>query len=106
LIGLIAYLVNELLIYFRHIAVVTKALWVISPQDAAKFFELFFVPQFAAGELGTSSTVATTHEHAGSPSSSNPITRLQSGWSFKTARFRSSRPATAPMFECLSIRSP
>jgi len=49
--GLLAHLVNELLIHGRDIAVAIDAPWVIPRRDAAQFFELFFVP-LADGELG------------------------------------------------------
>jgi DinB family protein/SCP-2 sterol transfer family protein len=49
--GLVAHLLNELLIHGRDIALAVRAPWVIPPRDAAQFFELFFVP-LAGGELG------------------------------------------------------
>jgi hypothetical protein len=49
--GLIAHLLDELLIHGRDIALATNVPWVIAPGDAAQFFELFFVP-LVDGECG------------------------------------------------------
>jgi hypothetical protein len=49
--GLIAHLLDELLIHGRDIALAINAPWVIAPRDAAQFFELFFVP-LAGGQFG------------------------------------------------------
>jgi uncharacterized protein (TIGR03083 family) len=49
--GLIAHLVNELLIHGDDVARAVHVPWEIPPQDAAYFFELFFVG-LARGQLG------------------------------------------------------
>jgi uncharacterized protein (TIGR03083 family) len=41
--GVLAHLINELLIHGRDIARATGSRWVIAPQDAALFFDLFLV---------------------------------------------------------------
>jgi uncharacterized protein (TIGR03083 family) len=49
--GLAAHLVNELLIHGDDIARAVKAPWEMPPQDAAHFFEIFFVG-LIRGQLG------------------------------------------------------
>jgi uncharacterized protein (TIGR03083 family) len=41
--GILAHMLNELLIHGRDIAHATGVPWTIAPQDAAHFFQLFFV---------------------------------------------------------------
>jgi hypothetical protein len=47
--GLLAHLLNELLIHGRDIAKATRAPWVIPPEHAAMFFELFLVGTLHSG---------------------------------------------------------
>jgi uncharacterized protein (TIGR03083 family) len=49
--GMFAHMVNELLIHGNDVATAVKAPWVMPPEDAALFFDLFYVG-LASGDSG------------------------------------------------------
>ena len=83
--GMLAHMVNELLIHGNDIARAVKVPWVMPAQDAALFFDLFTVA-LAKGDRAGCSTAASGRCSGASPWSSAPATPRPSRLWSATAR--------------------